>query len=88
MGATTIRSYKKEEEFVARNFNLQNKNILSKQIERGVGGWIGIRCDLLALFVVGISCSFCIVFKDQVNPIMLALLLTYVITLSDLMMVI
>ena len=47
-----------------------------------------MRMNFLTIFIVGFTSSFCIVYKGQTNPVLLAMLLSYIINLSDLLTVI
>ena len=47
----------------------------------GCWEWYCIRMDLLSTLVVGSACGFCIVGRASINPVLLALLLRYILTL-------
>lgn len=36
--------------------------------------------------IMVLACSFCVLFKDQSDPVMLGMLLTYIINLTDLLL--
>jgi hypothetical protein len=54
----------------------------------GVAGWLAIMMDMLALFILSFTTIFCIVFKEKSDPVMLAMLLSYMLTLTDLLNII
>ena len=71
------------EKFIQRNFILLNNNILANQVQNGLGAWISLRLDAISITVMALGCSFCIVFKDSSDPVMLGMLLTYILNLTD-----
>ncbi len=78
-GISTIRSFKKEESFIKRNFVLLNNNILANQVKMGSGAWISMRFDFVSVGIMALACCFCVVFKSTSDPVLLGLLLTNVI---------
>ncbi|CDW87468.1 abc transporter [Stylonychia lemnae] len=85
-GISTIRSFKKSDEFITRNFKLLNNNILANQVQNGIGAWISLRLDAISISVMALACSFCLVFKDSSDPVMIGMLLTYILNLTDLLL--
>ena len=78
-GATTIRAFELCDEFMQGNNALLNQNILATQMQTGVQGWFAIRVDFLAVAIMLIFSIICIVVRENVNPIILSLLLTYLL---------
>ena len=67
--------------FEERNLKLVNTNTIANQMCIGCWEWYCIRMDLLSTLVVGSACGFCIVGRASINPVLLALLLRYILTL-------
>ncbi len=68
--------------FQERNLKLVNSNILVNQLSAGCWEWYCIRMDLLSTLVIGSGCAFCIVGRKNIDPVLLALLLRYILTLQ------
>jgi hypothetical protein len=80
-GSSTIRAFKKNEEFIKANNKLLNNNILAVQMMQGVNSWFSIRIDILAICVM-LSISFiCVFFREYTDPIILCMLLSYTMTI-------
>jgi len=47
-----------------------------------VWSWYCIRMDLLTTLVMASGCTFCVVGKEKLDPVLLALLLRYILTLQ------
>lgn len=63
-GSTTIRAFDLTDEFIKGNNNLLNQNILAIQMQTGVQGWFAIRVDFLAIFMMLIFSSVCIIMRE------------------------
>jgi hypothetical protein len=49
----------------------------------GCWEWYCIRMDLASTLVVGSACAFCILNRGNIDPVLLALMLKYVLTLQQ-----
>lgn len=45
--------------------------------------WYCIRMDLASVVVIGTACAFCILNRSDVEPVLLALMLRYIVTLQQ-----
>ena len=79
-GSTTIRAYRKKAQFIEANYKFLNNNIVATQWSEGVPLWFAIRIDLIAIVIMGVIALFCVLFRNEADPVMLALLLTYSLT--------
>ena len=80
-GATTIRAFKKNDEFIEANNKLLNNNILAVQMMQGVNSWFAIRIDIIAVCVMFWISLICVFFRDFTDPIILCMLLSYTMTI-------
>lgn len=76
-GASTIRAFGMSEEFIKRNNDFLNANVLAVTIQQGVASWFSIRVDALALGMMAILSLTCIFWRDHANPVVLSMLLSY-----------
>ena len=86
-GASTIRAFDRSADFVSGNNVLLNNNILAIQMQTGVQGWFAIRVDLLAIALMLIISTVCIVARDEVSSVILSLLLVYMLQIQNTMIV-
>lgn len=49
----------------------------------GCWEWYCIRMDLTSTLVVGSACGFCVLNRGHIDPVLLALLLRYILTLQQ-----
>jgi len=78
-GASTIRAFECCDEFIAKNNELLNKNILASQWAESVPIWFAVRIDLLSILTLLSVSSICVLYRFRGNSIMLSLLMTYVL---------
>jgi len=78
-GASTIRAFNRQTDFVEGFHSLLNKNILAVQVQVGVQNWFSIRVDFLAILLMLSIAMICIFARRFTEPIVLSMLLTYVI---------
>lgn len=76
-GASTIRAFKRQDEFINTNNNILNQNIKAIVMMSAVNSWFAIRVDLIAVSVMFFITLTCVFTRDYVDPVMLGLLLTY-----------
>jgi len=48
-----------------------------------VWSWYCVRMDLLSSVVMASGCAFCVVGREKLDPVLLALLLRYILTLQQ-----
>ena len=82
-GATTIRAFDKQNEFIEKNFELLNKNCLANQILMGTWCWFGIRMNILTVIIMIASTFVCILYRDAENKVLLAMVVQYILQLSS-----
>jgi len=82
-GTSTIRAFKKKEHFVENFYKLLNNNIVSLQWAEGVPFWFAVRIDTIATATMTVIALFCVLFRNSADPVMLALLLTYSLTVQS-----
>ena len=70
------------EAFKKRNAELINKNTLANYMCCGCWEWYCIRMDFISTIVVGTATAFCILGRTKIDPVLLALLLRYILTLQ------
>jgi len=76
-GASTIRAFKKQEDFISRNNMLLNENIMAALMMSGVNLWYCVRIDMLSIFSMLCITLVCVLTRDFVDPVLLSLLLNY-----------
>jgi len=81
-GGSVIRAFNMTDTFRARNLRLVNTNTMVNQMCVGCWEWYCIRMDLISTLVVGSACGFCVVGRAHIDPVLLALLLRYILTLQ------
>ena len=76
-GASTIRAFKKEDEFRKEFHKLLNNNILAQVFQKGVAGWYSIRIDIMAIILMFICSMICVLGRDlpDADPVVLSMLL-------------
>ena len=78
-GSSTIRAFGKSEEFINKNNEHLNKNILSFQILLGCWNWYGIRISTISSFVMCICTTAALLLRKSEDPIFLAMTLSYIL---------
>jgi ATP-binding cassette, subfamily C (CFTR/MRP), member 2 len=82
-GNQTIRAFGKERDFIEHNYKLLNDNILACQWCNAAPLWFAIRVDLVSIATMMVIAVFCVLFRNESSPIMLALLLSYSVVLQQ-----
>lgn len=76
-GASTIRAFELNNQFILENNRLLNRNIVASQMCAGVSLWFSIRVDFMAICLL-LSISFvCVLSRDYTDPVILSMLLNY-----------
>ena len=80
-GVSTIRAFRKEDDFFRQHLENIDKNILATQFEIGCWCWFGVRMDLLSIILMTSISALCLLCKDSEDPVVLAMILAYVLHL-------
>ena len=81
-GQTTIRAFSKQKEFISKIYEVINKNLLVYQIEVGCWMWYGVRMNFLSVVMMSVSCFVCIWYRESEDPVLMAMVFTYIIQLE------
>ena len=65
------------------SYKFMNDNIIATQYAEGVPLWFAIRLDIVALLTMGIIALFCVLTRNEQNTVVLAILLTYALTVQS-----
>lgn len=65
-GITTIRSFKKQEQFVNENIHRINANLRMEFHNNGSSEWLGFRLELIGSFILCVATMFMIVLPSTV----------------------
>ena len=82
-GSSTIRAFERSEEFIIGNNVLLNNNILSIQMQTGVQGWFAIRVDMLAIALILIISTVCVLAQGIASPVILGMVLMYMLQIQQ-----
>eukprot|EP00347_Sterkiella_histriomuscorum_P019725 403340529 len=82
-GASTIRAFGKQKQFIVENNKLLNKNILAVTWQAGTAQWFALRLDLLSIVILAFATFFCIINRHSVDSVFLAMLLSNILLLQD-----
>ena len=83
-GCSTIRAFRKQDEFIKRNNELLNRNILANQFIAGTWGWFGIRMNLLSILLMTVSTFICMYFRrTEDDKVLMAMVLSYILQLQS-----
>jgi ABC-type multidrug transport system fused ATPase/permease subunit len=81
-GTSTIRAYERQQDFIDGFHKLLNDNILASQMRAGVTGWFTIKVDMMAISLMFLMTMICVLCRDFTNPVILAILLSYTMTIQ------
>jgi ATP-binding cassette subfamily C (CFTR/MRP) protein 1 len=84
-GNSTIRAFKRKEEFITQNYKFLNNNVNAAMWSCAVPLWFSIRVDVISLITMSVISTICITARFRVDPILLSLLLTYTLSLQQVM---
>lgn len=76
-GSSTIRAFERQKSFETTNNKFLNDNINSTLMMSAVNSYFSVRLDLVSCLITLVLTISCVVLRDEANPIMLSLLLTY-----------
>jgi ATP-binding cassette subfamily C (CFTR/MRP) protein 1 len=81
-GATTIRCFKKQQDFIKRNHRLVDDNLNSMFWMQSINLWCSIRLQYISSLMMLFSLAFCIAFKYSADVSTVGTLLIYLLTLQ------
>ena len=82
-GNSTIRAFNRQDKFHERNYEDLNKQILINQVVLGTFIWYSNQMNMISILVLGTSSISCILFKDSIHPVLLAMVFQHVLGLHD-----
>ena len=77
-GVSTIRAFNLIEQFEERNNKLLNQNILATQMQVGVNNYFRMRVNFMVFSFMAIVTTTCIFMREKKDPVILAMVITYV----------
>ena len=81
-GCSTIRAYGTQQRFIDLQLELQHKQLLCMEALGGMWNYFHIRNKVIAMIMMISSCTGCLLYRHQEDPVVLAMLLTYIIQLA------
>lgn len=78
-GSSTIKAFGTSKVFESKFFRCLNDNVLTYLFLYGTLNWSSMRILIIQLMLNVASTSICIVFRQQLNPIMIGLTFQYII---------
>ena len=82
-GCSTIRAFNKQDEFLQKNYELLNKNVLALQVAWGTWCWFGVRMDVVAILMMASATVICMIFRATEDRVLLAMVLSYILQLQS-----
>jgi len=84
-GNSTIRAFNRSLEFHERNYKDINTLILVYQVTIGTFTWYSTQMNMISIGILTFSTIMCIILKDSINPVLLAMVFQYVLNLHGCM---
>ena len=78
-----IRAFGKEEYFIEHSNFLLNRVTVIEQYTEGLFNWMSLRLSCFAALNLAASCFLIIVMRNDVSPVLLSMMLTYLLTLKS-----
>ena len=82
-GSSTIRAFKREQDFIQENNRQLNYNIKANRWVNSIQAWFSLRMDLISIVILSFSTVFCVLNHGSGNKIFFALLLSQILLLQD-----
>ncbi|CAI2362549.1 unnamed protein product [Moneuplotes crassus] len=82
LGSSTIRAFKKTQMFRKNQFTLQDFNLSSMIMSKAVKSWFNIRLHMIQQFLTLGSTFYCVMFKDSLDPVIIAIMMVYLIMIQ------
>jgi ABC-type multidrug transport system fused ATPase/permease subunit len=60
LGVSTIRAFKKTEQFQSNHFKLMDKNLMAMIINKAVRSWFNVRLNLIQQFMIICAYTYCV----------------------------
>merc|ERR1719197_1685791 len=80
-GNSTIRAFNKTKQFHQRNYDDVNKLILCQQVAIGTFTWYSTQMNMISISILTVSTVSCILLKDTIDPVLMAMVFSYVLSL-------
>ncbi|CAI2364263.1 unnamed protein product [Moneuplotes crassus] len=81
-GITTIRAFNKIHEFEDKRFMMCDQIYGILLVKRGLNGWLSTRINLISITFVFFLYMYCILYRDNQDPIIIGLLMGYIMELQ------
>uniref|UniRef100_A0A7S3KSB4 Uncharacterized protein n=2 Tax=Euplotes crassus TaxID=5936 RepID=A0A7S3KSB4_EUPCR len=81
-GISTIRAFKKIEQFEAKRFWLKDREHSLAILDRGLNSWLCMRLMSISMIFIIFLYIYCIVYRDSQDTVIIGLLMGYVIELQ------
>jgi len=82
-GASTIRAFQRQLDFLNTKDDLLNNNIVASRMVMGTQSWFSMRIGWISLTMLAFSTLFCVFYRSQDNQVFVALLFSYILLLND-----
>jgi ABC-type multidrug transport system fused ATPase/permease subunit len=83
VGASTIRAFQKQHDFLKTKDSLLDNNISASRMVIATSNWFSMRIGWISLSMLSFSTIFCVMLRDQDNKVFMALLFSYILLLND-----
>lgn len=81
-GATTIRCFKRQQDFILKNYKLIDDNLNAFFWLQSLNIWFSLRLQYISSFMMIVSLAFCIIFKYSADVSTVGTLLIYLMVLQ------
>ena len=82
-GSSTIRAFKREQDFIQENNKQLNYNIKANRWSNSIQAWFSLRMDLISIVILAFSTFFCVLHHSSGNKVFYAMLLSQILLLQD-----
>jgi ABC-type multidrug transport system fused ATPase/permease subunit len=81
-GASTIRTFNKSENFIMKEYFLQDQNVACQLLRRGVKGWFNTRISLVLIMFMSFTFIYCVLAKSVMDPVLIGLMMVYLMEIQ------
>mmetsp|Transcript_5860 Transcript_5860/g.9455 ORF Transcript_5860/g.9455 Transcript_5860/m.9455 type:complete len:222 (-) Transcript_5860:858-1523(-) len=81
-GVATIHAFGKQEQFVEKNFELLDKNILANQACVACLCWYSIRMDIVTIALMTVATLVAILYRKSEDPVLVSMAFSYALQLN------
>ena len=85
-GATTIRSFHKEDKFIHTNYRYLNIVTNVGFWRESLKSWFAIRIEVLSIIILGFTCGFLLSYRDKADAVLIGVLFNRFIAFNMLLM--